>query len=208
MLEDLESSLVNLDEKNVGRLVKKYLDQGVRAVEILKGLNRGMESVGQRFERGEYFLSDLIMAGEIMKQTMLQLNPHLTAEPSSVAGRVVMGTIQGDLHDIGKNIAKMLLESSGFQIYDLGIDVPVSEFVQKAKEVDAHVVGISALLSVTVPVSAEVVKLLRKEGLKTKVIVGGAATRKGHEKMFGVNAAVNDAVEGVRIIKSWMEKLS
>ena len=208
MLEDLESSLVNLDEKNVGRLVEKYLDRGVRAVEILKGLSRGMESVGQRFEKGEYFLSDLIVAGEIMKKAMLQLNPHLAADPSSVVGRVVMGTIQGDLHDIGKNIARMLLESSGFQIYDLGTDVPASEFVKKAKEVNAHVVGISALLSVTVPASAEVVELLRKEGLKTKVIVGGAATRKGHEKMFGVNAAVNDAVEGTRIIKSWMEKPS
>lgn len=118
-----------------------------------------------------------------------------------------MGTIVGDLHDIGKNVVKMLIVSAGFEVCDLGIDVTPQEFVEAAKKVGADVIGISALLSVTVPKTAEVVRLLKESGLKEKVrvIVGGAAVRKEHEEMFGVDAAVNDAVEGVKIIKSWEE---
>jgi methylmalonyl-CoA mutase cobalamin-binding domain/chain len=207
MLEKLGVSLVNLDEQNVNETCKKCLGQGVKPTEILEALKDGMDKIGEKFERGEYFLSELVMAGEIMKEAMATLNPYLKVETARAKGKIVLGTIVGDLHDIGKNIAKTFLLSAGFEVYDLGIDVPPLEFVKKAKEVGADVIGISALLSITVPVSAEVVKLLEREGLrkKVKVIVGGAATRKEHEKMFSVDATVNDAIEGIKIIKSWME---
>jgi methylmalonyl-CoA mutase cobalamin-binding domain/chain len=209
MLEKLRESFINLDEQSVIDTCKKCLDRFVKPTEILQTLKDGMEEIGEKFEKGDYFLSELVMAGEIMKKALAILNPYLTIENARACakGKIVLGTILGDLHDIGKDIAKTFLLSTGFEVYDLGIDVPPIEFVRKAKEVRADVIGISALLSVTVPLSKDVVELLKREGIreKVKVIVGGAATRKEHEKIYGLDAVVNDAIEGVKIIKSWME---
>jgi methylmalonyl-CoA mutase cobalamin-binding domain/chain len=205
MLEDLRKSIVDLEEQRLNELLKTYLNNGVDPNEIVGALRDGLEEIGKKFERGEYFLSELIMAGEIMKGAMNLLEPHFKGGASASRGKIVLGTIIGDLHDIGKNIIKMLLASAGFEVYDLGIDVPPREFVEAAKRVRADILGISTLLSVTVPKTAEVVKLLEESGLrkKVKVIIGGAVVRKEHEKMFGVDAAVNDAVKGLKVIKSW-----
>jgi len=208
ILKELSQVIVELKIEKVGDLVSKALGNSIEPLRITRYLNKGMAIVGQRFQNGEYFLSDLIMAGETMKEALKVLKPHLKVEKEEGRGKIILGTIIGDLHDIGKEIAKTLLISAGFEIYDLGIDVIPKRFVEKAKEVDANIIGISALLTTSVVRVAEVIDELKKSGLrhKVKVIVGGAATREWMKDKFGVDAVVNDAVEGVRIIKSWSEK--
>lgn len=208
ILKELTQAIVELKIEKIGDLVSKALRSGIEPLRITRYVNKGMSIVGQRFQNGEYFLSDLIMAGETMKEALEVLRPHLKVEKAEGRDKIILGTIIGDLHDIGKEIAKTLLISAGFEIYDLGIDVMSKRFVEKAKEVDANIIGISALLTTSVVRTAEVVDELEKSGLrdKVKVIVGGAATREWMKDKFGVDAVVNDAVEGVRIIKSWSEK--
>jgi methylmalonyl-CoA mutase cobalamin-binding domain/chain len=166
-----------------------------------------MEEVGRLYEKGEYFISELVYAGELMKSAMEVLQPHLKVDQASSKASIVLGSALGDIHDIGKEIVKSLLVSAGFEVHDLGVDVPPKAFVDKAGEVNAEIIGISALLSTTTHAASEVVKLLKKAGLKgkVKVILGGAAVRDWMVKEFGVDAAVEDAVEGVKIIKSWVE---
>jgi len=204
------TALLRLDIDKVERLVKDALDQDIKAYEILQILIQAMNQVGERFEVGEFFLSDLIMAGEIMGRASDILKPHLSTVTIKARGKVVLGTILGDLHDIGKNIVKTLLISAGMEVYDLGIDVPPINFVKKAEEVNAEVIGISALLTTTVPSVGEVVKELYKTGLRTrvKVIIGGAAVRNEDIKLYGVDAAVNDAIKGVKTIESWLSEAS
>jgi len=207
ILNEITNGIVHLEYENVKKLVNSALEKGIKPLDVLEALRRGLEKVGEKFEKQEYFLSELIMAGEIMKDLLNILKPYLLSENPKAKGKIVLGTILGDLHDIGKDIIKTLLISSGFEVYDLGIDVPPEQFVEKAKEVDADIIGISALLSTTVPTTAEVIKYLEKAKLrkKVKVIIGGAAVRKEHIKKYGVDAAVNDAMEGLNIIKAWME---
>ncbi|MEM3407871.1 MAG: cobalamin-dependent protein [Candidatus Aenigmatarchaeota archaeon] len=206
ILKRITDGIVNLEYENVKKLINSALEKDIKPLEILEALRKGLEKVGEKFEKQEYFLSELIMAGEIMKDLLNTLKPYLFSGITKVKGKIVLGTILGDLHDIGKDIIKTLLISSGFEVYDLGIDVPPEQFVKKAEEVHADIIGISALLSTTVPITAEVVKYLEEANLrkKVKVIIGGAAVRKEHIKKYGVDAAVNDAIEGLNIIKTWM----
>jgi 5-methyltetrahydrofolate--homocysteine methyltransferase len=206
ILNEITNGIVHLEYENVKKLVNSALEKDIKPLDVLEALRKGLEKVGEKFEKQEYFLSELIMAGEIMKDLLNILKPYLLSKTPKAKGKIVLGTILGDLHDIGKDIIKTLLISSGFEVYDLGIDVSPEQFVKKAKEVDADIIGISALLSTTVPTTAEVIKYLEKAKLrkKVKVIIGGAAVRKEHIKKYGVDAAVNDAMEGLNIIKAWM----
>lgn len=207
MLEAITRSIVNLDIDAIDRFVNDALDAGCKPSDVLDAIKKGAEDAGRKFENNEYFLSELIMAGEVMKEAIKVLKPHLKYEVKGY-GKVVLGTIEGDLHDIGKDIVATLLMSSGFQVFDLGIDVPPRKFAEKAKEINADVVGVSALLSVTVPRIRRVVEELRNSDIRhsVKVIAGGAALRKKYEKELGIDAAVNDAVEGIKIIKSWCKR--
>jgi methylmalonyl-CoA mutase cobalamin-binding domain/chain len=206
-LDEITQSLIRLDAKRVCNLVQEAISHNVSALAILDALDKGLEKIGEKYENAEYFLSELIMGGEIMKEVMQILTPHLGMERSVVKEPVVIGTIEGDLHDIGKNIVVTLLQAAGLKVYDLGIDVSPKKFVEVAKKVRAKIIGVSALLSTSVPRVENIVEELEREGLrkKVKVIIGGAAARREHIKKFGVDAAVNDAVEGVNIIKKWIE---
>lgn len=207
ILGTLRDALVNMDVTKVIDLVNKALCLKFDPMKVIEALRSGMDEVGRRFESGEYFISELVMSGEIMKRALEILKPHLKSEGES-RGKVVLGTIIGDLHDIGKEIIKTLLISAGFEVYDLGVDVPPERFVEKVKETGAKIIGISALLSTSIVNTAEVVKKLREEGLrdKVKVIVGGAAARPWMVEKYGLDAAVNDAVKGLEIIRRWAEE--
>jgi len=207
LLGALRDALVEMDMEGVNDLVRKILSLGFDPMKIVESLRSGMDEVGRRFESGEYFISELVMSGEIMKRALEILKPYLRTEGGS-KGKIILGTIIGDLHDIGKEIIKTLLISAGFEVYDLGVDVPPEKFVEKAREVGARIIGISALLSTSIVNSAEVVKKLREEGIrdKVKVIVGGAAARSWMIEEYGVDAVVNDAVKGLEIIKRWAEE--
>lgn len=200
-------AIVNLELNKIQDTVREALDSGLSPVEILRELQEGMQEVGSRFQQCQYFFSELIMAGETMKEALKNLKPLLESSRTKAVGKIVIGTIQGDLHDIGKDIVSTLLFSAGFEVHDLGIDVPPAKFAEKAKETDANIVGVSALLSVTVPTVSEVAEALSQKGLrsKVKIIAGGAAMRPEYATKLGIDAAVNDAVEGVKIIKDWIE---
>ncbi|MGD0424613.1 MAG: cobalamin-dependent protein [Candidatus Bathyarchaeia archaeon] len=142
-----------------------------------------------------------------MKEALVVLRPYLKDEGTKSAGRVLIGTILGDVHDLGKSIAITLLTARGFEVIDLGVDVEPKRFAQEAAAKDVDIIGLSALLSTTQPLSREVVRVIHDAGLgeKVKIILGGAATQKSAPEQYGVDAAVTDALEGVNIIEIWME---
>jgi len=204
-IEEISKAIVELKSDVTCSLVKEAIAHGVDPMRILGELRKGMDEIGQRYERRDVFLAELIMAGEVMKEATNVLKPYLTRQADRARDIVVLGTIEGDLHDIGKDIVATLLSSSGFEVRDLGIDVSPSRFVEEAQETRAKVIGISALLSTTVPRCKTVVEELEKRTLrkKVKVIVGGAAVREEYTVAFGVDAAVNDAIKGLEIIRKW-----
>ena len=205
----IRDAIVNLDIDNIGRLCEEAVRAGVPAYEVvMEGMARGMEVVGEKYERNEYFLAELIMAGETMKEGMKTLEPHLKAGELKRVGKVVIGTVRGDLHDIGKNIVATLLSAAGFDVIDLGVDVPPEKFIQAVKENSPDIVGMSALLTTTMVEMEDIIKELKKAGLrdKVKVIIGGAPITREYAEKIGADAAARDAVEGVNICKSWMAK--
>lgn len=207
MLEDVKKAIVELKIEDIADLVESELEKGSSPNDLLNILGKGMEEVGLKFERGDYFFSELIMAGETMKEALKILKPKLEVSEFGRKGKIILGTIKGDLHDIGKDIVSTLLISAGFEVLDLGIDVPPKVFAEKAKSTNAKIVGVSALLSVTVPTLEEVDKSLKEAGIRdrVKLIAGGAAVREEYANKLGLDAAVNNAVEGVNIIKSWVK---
>jgi len=205
----IRDAIVNLDIDNIGRLCEEAVRAGVPAYEVvMEGMARGMEVVGEKYERNEYFLAELIMAGETMKEGMKVLEPYLKAGELKKIGKVVIGTVRGDLHDIGKNIVATLLSAAGFDVIDLGVDVPPEKFVEAVKENSPDIVGMSALLTTTMVEMEDIIKELKKAGLrdKVKVIIGGAPITREYAEKIGADAAARDAVEGVNICKSWMAK--
>jgi methylmalonyl-CoA mutase cobalamin-binding domain/chain len=205
---DLKQAIAEMKYDEVASLVRNALKTGLTPLEILENLRGGLEIVGDRYHNGEYFLSELFMAAETMKNALQVIEPLLSNEKGGKSeGTIVIGSIQGDIHDFGKTIVSSLLTAAGFNVVDIGIDVPPPRFVDEAERVNADIIGISALLSTTQPSSKKVIEELESRGLrrKYKVILGGTgADPKKAVEEFGVDAAVFDGSEGVRIIKSWM----
>lgn len=206
---ELINAIAKLDEEKVLKSCQDAINKGISAIDIIeKGLTLGLEQVGKKFEKGEYFVTDLIIAGHIMKEVMNMLAPHLKDESivSSHKTKVIIGTVEGDLHDIGKNIVVTLLKSSGFEVIDLGIDVPAKKFVEEVKK-GSLILGLSTLLTVGLDKVKEVIEQLKREGIrdKVKVIVGGAVVTEEWVKETGVDAAVNDAIKGIKICKEWAQ---
>jgi len=210
-LQKIKECLVNMDLEGAKENAKKALEAGANPQDIIsRGIAEGMDIVGRKFEEGEYFLSELLVAGEIAKEILKILNPYIKSGEVKLKklGKVVIGTVRGDLHDIGKNIVAMMLNAAGFEVIDLGADVPPEKFVEAARENDANIVAMSALLSVTMPEMKVVIEELRKAGLrdKVKVIVGGAPVTEEYAKEIGADGYGENAIEGVRICKSWMTR--
>lgn len=209
ILKDISESIVNFDLHKIGDLTKEALNKGIPSYEIVtEGMSKGMEIVGQKFEAKEYFLAELVMAAEAMKKGMAELEPSLKVEGLRSTGRIVIGTVKGDVHDIGKNIVITLLIAAGFEVHDLGVDVTKERFVEKVKEVNPDIVGMSALLATTVSAMKEIVEDLKTAGLRerVKVIIGGSPTSDKVAQEFEADAAAKDAAHGVRICKEWMSQ--
>jgi corrinoid protein of di/trimethylamine methyltransferase len=209
VLARLRDCVVNLDIDGVKRAAKEAIDAGVTPYEaIMEGMAKGMEVVGQKYEAGEYFLAELIMAGETMKEGLSVLQPYMKTGDMKHIGKVVIGTVEGDLHDIGKNVVITLLTASGFEVIDLGVDVPAEKFVEAVKQYKPDIVAMSALLTTTMVNMAKVIKALEQAGLrdKVKIIVGGAPLTEEYAKQIGADAYGRDAVEGVNICKKWVSK--
>jgi len=210
VLDDIRGSLVALDMDKVLDLVKKAVEEGYRPIDIVNSLADGMKIIGEGYERGELFLSELIMASEIFKEAMNILEPLVLKEEGFLKpiSRVVVGTVEGDLHDIGKNLFAMFLKSMGFDVIDLGVDVSIEKFVDAVKQYKPDIVGMSALLTTTVVNMEKVIKALEKAGLRSyvKVIVGGAAVTKEYAIEIGADAGGVDAYEGALICRKWIEE--
>lgn len=207
ILNRLIDCIVNLDIDGVQQACKDALAAGIPPFRaVMEGLAKGMDVVGQKYEAKEYFLAELIMAGETMKEGMTILQPHLKPGDLKVTGKVIIGTVRGDLHDIGKNIVATLLKAAGFDTIDIGTDVPAEKFVEAVRERKPDIMGMSALLTVTMTEMETVIKELKKAGLrdKVKVIIGGAPITSDYAKKIGADAAAKNAVEGVNICKTWM----
>jgi len=208
-IAELRDKLVGLDFEGAKKAAQDALDAGVSPQKIVTGgIGEGMNIVGQKFEKSEYFLSELIVAGEVAKEVTQLLQPHLKGTQLKKLGKVVIGTVRGDLHDIGKNIVAMMLETAGFEVIDLGSDVPAENFVDAVKKHSPDIVGMSALLTVTMTEMATVIQQLKDSGVrkKVKVIVGGAPLTDDYAKSIGADAFGRDAVQGTEICKSWVAK--
>jgi len=208
VLDKIADNLADLRFEEVQQGIKDALDAGLTAREILRGgLNQGMETVGRRYSGGDYFLSELIMAATVMKEAMEILQPLLKEASSGNVGRVVIGTVEGDLHDIGKNIVVSMLESAGFDITDLGIDVAPMKFVEAVRKERPDLLCMSTLLSVTMFKVKETVEKLEEEGLRedVKVLVGGRCLNEGIAHEMGADAFGEDAWDAVNKAKELLK---
>ena len=206
MVEDLVSTLANLKEKEALKIVEDRLNAGEEPLKILNDARRAMEIVGKRFADSQYFIPDLVYSGEILKEIADMVKPRLAkaAEVKRV-GKVVIGTVAGDIHDIGKNIVVFMLDVNGFEVYDLGVDVPAQKFVDKIKEIGAPIVGLSGFLTLTYDSMKQTIEAIKNAGLrdKVKVMIGGGQITEEIKKYTGADAYGKDAVVGVSLAKKW-----
>jgi corrinoid protein of di/trimethylamine methyltransferase len=205
--EELADSVLSFDPDIVVQASKKALEAKLNPTEIIaNGLGKGLETVGKKFENGELFLMHLMAAADAVKKALSEvLEPELVKYKAEMKtlGKVVIGTVAGDIHEIGKNIVAAMLFAGGFEVHDLGKDVPVEEFMKKAKEVKANIIGASALLSTTLPVQHEIVKAFDAEGLrdKVKVMVGGAPVTEEWVREIGADGYAENGMEAVKVAR-------
>lgn len=189
-------------DPGVAELVQEALDNGIDTNEILlNGLSKGMEMVGEKYETGEYFIPDMLTAAEAVEEGMKVMEPHLVkGEGGSGKGKVIMATVEKDLHDIGKNLVAIMLKGAGFTVVDLGIDVPAARIVEAAEEEGAGLVGLSALLNTTMSNMGDVVKELEKKGMRdqVKVLIGGAPTSQDFAEEIGADSYGKDAFAAIK----------
>ncbi len=202
-LTELYNAVIDGDAPQVQAGVKAALAQGVAADMILnQGLIAAMNEVGRRFEEGEFYVPEMLIAARAMQAGLALLKPLLVESGVKAAGKVAIGTVKGDLHDIGKNLVGMMLEGAGFEVQDLGVDVPPQSFVQAAQD-GAQIVGMSALLTTTMSNMKNTVQALQEAGLRgrVKVIVGGAPVTEDFARQIGADAYAQDASGAVRTVR-------
>jgi len=190
--------VINGKRDETAEAVQSAVDEGVSAEEILnKGLVAGMDVVGQKFKNNEFYVPEVLIAARAMAAGMDILEPILTKSGVKPRGKVVLGTVKGDLHDIGKNLVAMMMKGAGFQVIDAGIDVAPEEYVKQAKENGADIVGLSALLTTTMPQMENVIKAVKEAGLKVKVMIGGAPVTQNYADEIGADGYAPDAASAV-----------
>lgn len=206
LLTKISQSLIDGDPDATFSLTQAALTAGIEPLTIIReGLMQGMNVVGEYFAKGDYFLPDLIVAAEGMKMAMGLLEPelHKRQQVLETPGTVVIGTVKGDIHEIGKSLVATMLSANGFKVYDLGVDVPIGTFIAKVKETNANVVGLSALLTTTMTMQREIIRSLTAEGLRdqVKIMVGGAPVTRGWAEEIGADGYAEDAMGAVQLAK-------
>lgn len=206
MSEMIVQLVAELDEDGVLSAVKRALDAGTDPIQIFEACRLGMVEVGKRYEAKEYFVADLMMAGEIFKQASALLSPSMRGLATQTKGSVVFGTVQGDIHDIGKDLVVALLRADGFEVIDLGVDVPPDQFVAKLKETGAKVLGLSGLITTAYDGMKNTVAALVQAGLRdqVKVIIGGGLVNAEVQAYSGADAWGKDANEAVALCNQMM----
>lgn len=208
LLDQICQAVVEGDDVSIGEYVQEALQAGESPLRILnEGLMPGADIVGKRFEEGEYFLPDLMLAGRALKAAMEILKPLLaaaaTADPSLKKAKIVIATVQTDIHDIGKNIVASMLAAAGYEVIDMGVDVPLNSIIDKAEETKAEIIALSALLTTSMPYMKDLIDLLQARGLRQKyrVMVGGASVTPEWAESIGADGTGRDAVEAVRLAR-------
>lgn len=204
MATKLADLIAALEEERVLQEVRGRLERGDEALSIIKELQEGMETVGEKFKAKEYFLSELVLSAEIFTSAMKLLEPRLrVGVAAEKPARIVIGTPKGDIHDIGKNIVAVLLKAAGFEVYDLGVDVPVERFVDEVLEIRPQILGFSALMTTSLEPIKETLERLKSLNLRdsVKVIIGGGVTTEAARVYVGADAQTRDAVEGVELCR-------
>ncbi len=207
MSKELVKFLSDLQEQEALEFVGKALEEGVDPVDLLGETKEAMNIVGQRFATGEYFIPDLIFSGEILKQIAQMLEPHLKkGKEAERLGKVIVGTVAGDIHDIGKDLVVFMLDVSGFEVLDLGIDVPVQKFVDSIKETGSSVVALSGFLTLAFQNMKNTVDAVKAAGLrdKVKIMIGGGQIDEEVRVFTGADAYGKDAMEAVKLAKGWI----
>ena len=209
-LKELIQAVGELDEEKVAGILKEFLDSNPIEEDVQKVVNacqQGMGVVGDLFEKDEYFVGDLIFAGELLTGAINTLKPVLGSTNLEKTGKIVIGTVSGDLHDIGKNIFKTMAEAAGFEVYDLGVDQPADVFVEKVKEVKPEVVGMSGVLTLSIESMKDTVDSLKEAGLRNdvKVIIGGNPVNEDVRKHVGADAFTINAATGVKMCQEWVK---
>jgi methanogenic corrinoid protein MtbC1 len=207
MAKDLISTLADLKEKEALEIVQDRLSGGGDPLSILDDARRAVEIVGKRFSDCEYFIPDLVYSGEILKKITDMVRPKLTrAAEVKRLGKVVVGTVAGDIHDIGKDIVVFMLDVNGFEVFDLGIDVPVQKFVDTIKETGSSVVGLSGFLTLAFQSMKDTVEAIKGAGLrnKVKIMIGGGQIDEQVRSFTGADAYGKDAMEAVKLAKGWI----
>ncbi len=209
LFRQLSDAVVNMDEDEVERLANEAVQTGVDAFQAIDlGLSDGMSRAGELFEEGEYFVPELILCSDAMYKGLDILKPHIKREEQSKKRRIVIGVIEGDTHDIGKNLVKIMLDTSGFDMLDLGRDVPPSEFVRAAVENEADVIAVSTLMTTTMDGLGEVVRLLKAQSLREqfKVIVGGGPVSQKFADQIGADGYSANAAGAVRLVRRLLDE--
>lgn len=207
MDEELIKAVADLEEDNALRIVRETLARGEDPRLILDASRSGMETVGKRFAEGKYFLPELVYSGEIFKEIAEMVKPKLQQDVQTARlGKVIVGTVAGDIHDIGKDIVVFMLDVSGFEVFDLGVDVPVQKFIDKINETNAPVVALSGFLTLAFDSMKKTVDAISEAGLRNqvKIMIGGGQIDEAIKKYTGADAYGKDAMTGVSLAKEWL----
>ena len=204
-IEEIAQAVEAGKSKVVPELVQQALDEGLDPLQILNdGMIAAMSSIGEKFKKNEIFVPEMLVAARAMKKGVAVVKPHLVDGSAAVKGKMIIGTVQGDLHDIGKNLVLMMIESAGFEVVDLGVDVPVEKYVEGVKDPDVVLVGCSALLTTTMPALRETVETLNKLPNRSqfKIMIGGAPVTKEFAEEIGADIYTDDAAQAAEAAKA------
>lgn len=212
LLLAVQDAIINGEVSETEVAIQQALAAGMDVMEILhNGVMRGAEIVGQKFEAGEYFLPELMLTGRALKAAMGILTPLLQAQNQAAeeAGKVVMATIQTDIHDIGKNMVASMLSAAGFQVTDLGVDVPIKEIIARAQALQVDLIGVSALLTTSLPYMQDLIRLLEAMGVRNrfKVMVGGASVTPAFAEQIGADGTASNAIDAVKLARRLVQEL-
>lgn len=208
ILQNIIDGIITADQEMVMNKVQQGLDEGLDPEVILKdGLIAAMGVVGERFEEGNFFVPEMLVSARVMKAGLVLLKPHLASNSTGASGKVVLGTVQGDLHDIGKNLVGIMLEGAGFEVIDLGTDISAEDFIKAVQESGAQVVGMSALLTTTMASMRKTIIAFEETGIRdqVKIMVGGAPVTDGFAKDIGADGFAADASRAVNLTKLFLD---
>jgi 5-methyltetrahydrofolate--homocysteine methyltransferase len=204
-IHDISLAILAFEAEKVPQLVQAELDAGTDIATILNGgLISAMDEVGKRFSEGHLYVPEMLKAAQVMKSGLEILKPHLAGQTGRTRGTIVIGTVKGDLHDIGKNLVAMMLEGAGFNVVDLGADVAAEKFVEAAKEQNANIVALSALLTTTMPAMQVTISALKESGLEVKIMIGGAPVTQSFGSQIGADGYGDDAPSAVVLARKFM----